>query len=104
MHRQAAGFTTCHHIDFAPHTSKVSLQQRCAQGQPTRLLGDVEHMTEFDARAWKVGYRADNVGQSLKGLMEERKQIMGLSILFIPTGIDNSQSRIVEAMIKEQRT
>jgi hypothetical protein len=29
---------------------------------------------------------------------------MGLSILFIPTEIGNSQSRIVEAMIKELST
>ena len=73
---KAAGLATRHRIDFGPVTGEVSLQERRAQGQPTRLLGNVEHVAELDARAWEVGYRAHHIGQSLQVLVEEGKQVM----------------------------
>ena len=54
----------------------MGLQQRRAQGQPTRLLGDAEHVAEFDAWAWEVGSLAHHIGQSLQVLVEEGKQVM----------------------------
>ncbi len=73
---KAAGLATRHRIDFGPVTGEVGLQQRRAQGQPTRLLGDAEHVAELDARAWEVGYRAHHIGQSLQVLVDEGKQVM----------------------------
>ncbi len=54
----------------------MGLQQRRAQGQPTRLLGDAEHVAEFDAWAWEVGYLAHYISQSLQVLVDEGKQVM----------------------------
>src|SRR5277367_541585 len=73
---KAAGLATHHRIDFGPVTGEVGLQQRRAQGQPTRLLGDVEHVAELDARAWEVGYRTHHISPSLQVLVYERKQVM----------------------------
>lgn len=54
----------------------MGLQQRRAQGQPTRLLGDAEHVAELDARVWEVGYLVHHIGQSLQVLVDEGKQVM----------------------------
>lgn len=40
------------------------------------MLGDVEHVTETDARTWKVRYRAHHISESLEVIGEEREKAL----------------------------
>ncbi|MDN6534943.1 MAG: hypothetical protein L0K63_11865, partial [Yaniella sp.] len=71
-------------------------------GKPPRLLGDVEHMLELNAGAWKVGYWTHHLAQSLKVLIEEGKQVVfGKRLRFLISGrviVEDETGTVVQGL------